>query len=182
MRSRLAAFAIAVVATLAAPASASVIGLQAERINGLPQVYELDNGNFLGLWRFNNRERINPGAGDVTISSAEEILEGFIRGRDRIVAFYNGETPVNPGVPEFTAIVWGFTIADNALVRRSLWIEWTGGVIRYEQPNGRMSGMNSRRITRDGDPLSVVPTPAALPLLLVGLGALGLATRRRRTA
>jgi hypothetical protein len=181
MKIRLAAIAFAVAAALAAPAGASVIGLQVDRSEGR-QVYALDNGNFLGLWRFNNRERINPSAGAVTISSAEDILAGFFRGRDRIVGFYNGATPVNPGAAEFSPIVFGFTIDDNALLPQSLWIEWTGGVIRYRQPNDRVAGMNSRRITRDGDPLAVVPTPAALPLLLAGLGALGFAARRRKAA
>ena len=183
MKIRLAAIALAVATALAAPAGASVIGLQVDRSDGL-QVYALDNGNFLGLWRFNNRERINPGAGAVTITKADDILDGFFRGRDSIVGFYNSATPVNPGAAEFSPIDFslGFTIADNALLRQSLWIEWTGGAIRYRQPNGRAAGMNSRRITRDGDPLAVVPTPAALPLLLAGLGALGFAARRRKAA
>lgn len=181
MKIRLAAIAFAIAAAISAPAGASVIGLQVDRSDGL-QVHALDNGNFLGLWRFNNRERINPGAGAVTISKAEDILDGFFRGRENIVGFYNGATPVNPGAAEFSPLVFGFTIADNAFLPQSLWIEWTGGVIRYRQPNGRAAGMNSRRITRDGDPLAVVPTPAALPLLLAGLGAIGLVARRRRAA
>lgn len=185
MKIRIAAFVLALATAISAPAGAAtvgaIIGLQVDRSEGR-QVYALENGNFLGLWRFNNREGINPGAGAVTIDSMDDILNGFIRGRDSIVRFYNGATPVNPGVAEFTPIVWNFTIADNALLPRSLWIEWTGGVIRYQQPNGRIAGMNSRRITREGDPLSVVPVPAALPLLLGALGALGLAARRRKTA
>jgi hypothetical protein len=83
---------------------------------------------------------------------------------------------------EFSPLVFGFIIADNALLRRSVWVEWTGGVIRYQQPNGRHARMNSKRVTRDGDPLSVVPVPAALPLLLAGVGVLGLLARRRRAA
>lgn len=181
MKIRLSAIAFALAAAFSAPAAASVIGLQVDRSDGR-QIYQLGNGNFLGLWRFNNREWINPGAGAVTISTADDILDGFIRGRDLIVGFYNGATPVNPGAAEFTPLVFGFTIADNALLPQSLWIEWMGGVIRYEQPNGRVAGMNSRRVTREGDPLAVIPAPAALPLLLAGLGALGFAARRRRAA
>ena len=184
MKIRISALVLALVTTLSAPAWAatvSIIGLQVDRSQGL-QVHQLDNGNFLGLWRFNNRNCINPGAGEVTISSADDILDGFIRGRDSIVGFYNGETPVNAGASEFDPIEWGFTIADNALLRRSLWIEWTGGVIRYQQPNGRVAGMNSRRVTAEGDPLAVVPVPAALPLLALGIGALAFAARRRKAA
>ncbi len=157
-----------------------MIGFQVDRSEGL-QIHRLNNGNFLGLWRLNNREGINPGAEEVTVSETD-LLGGFFRGRDRIVGFYNGERPVNPGATEFSPLVFGFTIADNALLKRSVWVEWTGGAIRYRQPNGRAAGMTSRRVTRDGDPLSVVPVPAALPLLLAGLGAFGLIARRRRSA
>jgi hypothetical protein len=185
MKIRIAALVLALAAMVSAPAAAAtvnpIIGLQVDRSNGL-QVYALDNGNFLGLWRFNNREGINPGAGAVTISTADDILGGFFRGRDSIVGFYNGAIPLNDGAAEFTPLVFGFVVSDNALLPQSLWIEWTGGAIRYRQPNGRAAGMNSRRVTLEGDPLAVVPTPAALPLLLAGLGALGLAARRRKAA
>jgi hypothetical protein len=180
MNFRIATVAFALFAALAAPSHASVIGLQVERTGGL-KVHQLDNGNFLGLWRFNNREGINPGAGAVTIGSADDILGGFIFGRDRIVGFYNGATPVNAGASEFDPLVYSFTIADNARLLNSLWIEWTGGRITYQQPNGKRASMNSRRVTLPGDPLAVavVPAPAALPLLLAGLGALAFARRRR---
>ena len=187
MKIRIAALALALSALVSLPAAAAtvpppapIIGLQVDRSNGL-QVHALENGNFLGLWRFNNREGINPGAGAVVVEELD-ILSWFVRGADRIVGFYNGSTPVNDGAEEFDPIVWGFEVANNAMLPRSLWIEWTGGVIRYQQPNGRTAGMNSRRITAEGDPLAVVPVPAALPLLLVAFGALGLAARRRKAA
>ena len=90
---------------------------------------------------------------------------------------------MNPGAPEFSRVLWNFTIADNALLRGALWIEWTGGRLTYQQPAaGRQASINSRRVTLQGDPVTVVPVPAAMPLLLVGLGALGVMARRRRAS
>jgi hypothetical protein len=186
MNMRFAAAAFAILATFAGPAAASVIGLQVQRIGGQVQVYQLDNGNFLGLWRFNNREAINPGAGAVTINSMDDILDGFIQGRDNIVQFYNGANPVNAGASEFDVLTYAFTIANNARINSSLWIEWTAlpnnAPLIYLQPNGNQARMNSRNVTLDGDPISVIPLPAGLPLLLAGVGAIGLMARRRRLA
>jgi hypothetical protein len=187
MKIRIATLAIALATAIAAPAgAASVIGLQVQRIGGELQIHQRANGNFLGLWRFNNRERINPGAGAVTITSREDILDGFIQGRENIVEFYNGANPVNDGASEFDVLTYSFTIADNARLPSSLWIEWTAlpnnRPLIYLQPNGSEARMNSRNVTLEGDPVPVVPVPAALPLLLAGLGALGLAARRRKAA
>lgn len=196
MKSRIAAlvfFFAAAVSAPAGPAAASVIGLQVQRIGGDVQVYQRDNGNFLGLWRFNNREAINPLAGSVTINSMDDILAGFIQGRDNIVQFYNGANAVNAGTSEFDVLTYSFTIADNARIASSLWIEWVAlpnnAPLIYRQPNNNLARMNSRNVTLAGDPVpaaavsvSVVPLPAGLPLLLAGLAALGIAAHRRRAA
>ncbi len=174
--------ALALTVGLSAPATAAVIGLRVEG-GGTQQVYQLSNGNFLGLWGFDNREIANPGKGDVTISAASQIIAGFSGGASRIVAFYNGATPVNPGAKEFDPLDFGFTIADNARLFNSLWIEWKSGTLVYRQPAGGTTSM-AARATRDGDPFAItpVPVPAALPLLLAGVGALALVARRRKTA
>jgi len=174
------AAALAAAVTLAAPAQAAVVGLQAEGGMGPKQVYQLTNGNFLGLWGFDNR---NPNVGAVTISSKNDILSGFRGDTSRIVGFYNGRTVVNPGRSEFDPIVWGFTLADEARLFDSLWIEWTTGALVFRGPVGGTRTMEPNA-TLPGDPFAVtpVPVPASLPLFLAGLGILGLIARFRRPA
>jgi hypothetical protein len=180
MRKTLLAAAIAAIAAFASGAQASVIALRVEG-GGTQQVYRLSNGNFLGLWGFDNREAANPGKGAVTISAASDIINGFSGGASRIVRVYNGSTAVNPGKAQFTPVTFSFTIADNARLSNALWIEWTSGTLVYRQPAGGTATM-AARATLQGDPLTPVPVPAALPLLLAGLGGLALVARRRQVA
>jgi hypothetical protein len=179
------AVVLAVAAMLAAPARAAVVGLQSEGGTGPRSVYQLTNGNFLGLWGFDNR---NPNVGAVTLNSAADILSGFRGNTDRIVGFYNGRTVVNAGRSEFDPILWGFTIADEARLSASLWIEWTRGALVFQGPVGGTRNMQPNA-TLPGDPLAAraaavtpVPVPGALPLFLAGLGVMGLIARLRRRA
>jgi|GEM_PF-6559104 len=170
---------VAMFSTLNANAAA-IVGLQLEG-GGTQQVFALDNGNFLSLWGFDNREGANPGAGAVDINSAADIIGGFVSGT--VVGLYNGANPVNAGASEFDALTYSFTIADDARLFDSLWVEWTGGTLVYAQPNGRSrSTANSTNITRDGDPFPrTVPVSEPTPIALLGLGLLmaGIARRRR---
>lgn len=171
---------LAASAMIAAPAAAAVVNLQVEGGGGPQSVYQLGNGNLLGLWGFDNR---NPNVGAVTLNSADDILSGFRGDTSRIVGFYNGQTVVNPGKSEFDPIVWGFTLDDEARLFGSLWIEWTGGALVFRGPVGGTKTMNPN-VTLEGDPLALtpIPLPAALPLLLAGLGGLALIARRRKAA
>lgn len=155
--------------------SASIIGLVVEG-GGTAQVYQLNNGNFLGLWGFDNREGANPGAGAVNIGSAADISMGFTpSSASSIVAYYNGTNPINVGASEFEVLSFPFTVADNARLFDSLWVEWTGGNLVYNTVTGGTATMGTT-VTRSGDPL--IPEPSALGLMACALG-FGLRRRAR---
>lgn len=144
--------------------AAAVVGLVVEG-GGTQQVHQLNNGNLLGLWGFDNREGANPGAGAVTINSAADITGGFISGAGSIVQYYNGTNPINGGASELDVLAYPFTIADDARLFDSLWVEWTGGSLVYQRPSGGTSTMNGTMITRPGDPFIPEPTTAALAMI-----------------
>ena len=154
--------------------AAAITGLQVEG-GGTQQVHALLNGNFLGLWGFDNREGANPGAGAVDITSDADITGGFISGGGNIVAYYNGTNPINLGANEFDPLTYPFTLADNERLFDSVWIEWTGGNLVYQQPSGGTATMNSTNITRPGDP--IIPEPTTMGLAAVA--SCLLAVRRR---
>ena len=156
--------------------ASAVIGFRVEG-GGTQQVYQLNNGNYLGLWGFDNRGNASP----VTITSANDITQGFITGSASIVNYYNGINPVNVGASEFDPLVFPLTIDEDALGKNprlfdSVWAEWTGGFLVYQQPSGGTTTMSSSNVTRPGDP--IVPMPGTTAMAVIGLGAL--AMRRRR--
>ena len=181
MKIRITGIAFALAAAVSAPAGASVVGFQVDRSLGGPQIFELADGTFLGLWRFNTRNGVDRNVGDTEINDAGDILIGFTD-PDLILGFYNGPTSVNGG-SQYTPLTFGFTLADRQIFPQAVWVNFLDGIIEYQQPNGNFARMNSgSRRVQDGSDISLIPTPAALPLLLAGLGAFGLMARRRKAA
>lgn len=162
-----------------AASAASIVGLQVEG-GGFPNVYHLENGNWLGLWGFDNRDRSGFNAVDVTINSASDLVGGFTSGGGNIVNFFNGTNPINGGASEFDELTFGFDVAEGKRLFDSLWIEWTGGTLVYENPWGGTNTMGSKA-TLEGDPFAdtaPVPLPAAAWMLMAAVGGLGIASRR----
>lgn len=159
--------------------AAAITGLQVEG-GGTQQVFQLNNGNFLGLWGIDNREGANPGAGIVNINSAADLIGGFTSGGGSIVNFYNGSNPINGGASEFDELIFGFSVADDARLFDAIWIEWTGGDLVYKRPSGGTSTMTSSNITRQGDPIAPIPLPAGIYLMLAALASLGFLRFRKK--
>ena len=175
MKMRIAALAALLTIATASTSAAAVIGLQVVRDeDGIPTVASVPGG-FLSLWTVNNREAINPGAGAVTITGPADFLAGFTEGAGSITGFFNGPTPLNALAAEFSPLTYNILIGDNARLPNAIWIGWTGGRLIYENPNGVEETVNAAVV-------SVIPAPAAMPLLLGALAALGFAARRRKAA
>ncbi len=166
---------VALFAFMVVPATAS-IGLVVEG-GGTQQVYQLTNGNFLGLWGFDNR---GAGQSDVTFNSAADITSIFTSNGGSVVNYYNGTNPINAGASEFDALAFSFTVLDQDRLFDSLWVEWTGGNLVARTASGGTSTM-SELVTRSGDPLqNVIPEPGTLAIWGVGLGVMAIGRRRRQ--
>ncbi|SCZ66263.1 PEP-CTERM sorting domain-containing protein [Thiohalomonas denitrificans] len=170
--------------TLASGANAAaIVDLQVEG-GGTQQVYQLSNGNYLGLWGFDARNI----ASDVNITGAADITGGFASGGDTIKEYYNGPNPVNDGAHEFDKLSYDFTVGKGERWFDSLWVEWSGGNLVYQFGDGTrtMSTMPSTptlesRLWADGGGNGVsVSEPGSLALLVAGFAGLGLLHRRRK--
>lgn len=152
------------------------------------QVYRLPGGTLLGLWDIDTRGSAPAGADRLWIDSAYDIVARFVAGRGRILAFYNGLTPVKPGAPQLSPVAWGAFVPADTRLPGALWLEWTQGALVYRQPVGRnRSAMNPGQVTRAGDPFALpqVPLQSAVVYMagaLVLLGAAGRWRRHRRSA
>jgi hypothetical protein len=181
-----AAVAISFSAAATTTASAATVVLDVSTVGGLEQTYELASGNFLSLWQIRNTDDVGLGTADITVDNRDQLLAGFTAlttlfpgfPQGTILRLFNGADPVNDGAAEFSAVTFGFTVPQDTV--RSFWIEWSGSSLMWFAPP-RFEVVVGRA-TIAGDPVTPIPVPAALPLLLAGLGALGLAARRRKAA
>ena len=126
---------------------------------GAPQVFQLDNGNRLGLWGFDNR-----GNESAITFNESELMSGFVSG-----------SPLGFLDADFDPFTFPATVEADTRNFDAIWVEWAGGNLVYNfEGNTRTMGDG---VTLEGDP-TAVPTPAMAGLL--GLGLLGIAAMRRR--
>ena len=147
------------------------------------QVYRLPGGTLLGLWDIDTRGIGPAGAERPWMDGAYDIVARFVSERGRILAFYNGLTPANPGAPQFSPVAWGFFFPADTRLSGALWIEWTHGALVYRQPGERTRAvMNPGQVTRAGDPFALpqVPLQSAVVYMAGALILLGAAGRWRR--
>jgi hypothetical protein len=161
-------------------ATPPVFDLQVEG-GGTPIVFQLGNGNLLGALGFDTRSGITTG-GTVTTG---DITAGFTSGGGNIVDYYFGrDAAFNTanGADELDLISGPIDIADNSRFFQSIFVEWTGGNLVYNF-TGKTRTL-SGTVTQAGDPLapSPVPLPAAMWLLLAGMGGLAYAGRAKGAA
>ena len=168
---------------LASGTNAAMIDLQVEG-GGSQQVYQLSNGNYLGLWGFDARNV----ASDVVITGNADITEGFSSGASNIKEFYNGPNPVNSGAEEFDKLSYAFTVEKGDRLFDSLWIEWSGGNLVYQFGDSTRTmstlpsipTLESKLWANDRENNISVSEPGSLALLVAGFAGLGLLRRRRK--
>lgn len=150
------------------------------------QVYELNSGNFLGLWGIEDGSY----ALDFNPSQTSELIDTFTTGSANIVGLFYAVPPSggswegNPG--EFEAFGTTFQVGNSngsSQLVDSFWVEWTGGTLGWAGLNGQTGADESYAMsaaaTLQGDPLAAVPLPAGLPMLLAGLGGFALLRRKQ---
>jgi hypothetical protein len=176
----LAALMVSATGASSTTASAATIFLEAVTVGENLQTYELESGNSLTLWRINNTRATTEVIDDLSELTAGLVAIDFLPfSVSPMLNAYNGPDPLNAGAAEFSAVSFAFTLP--ARTSRTFWVEWSGDWLIYSVV-GTQQVVVPPTATVLGDPLTPIPVPAALPLLLGGLGALGLAARRRKAA
>lgn len=143
----------------------------------MQQIYQLGNGNLLGLWGIDNRPS---GAQNYTVTSFTDLTSGFTAGsQSALVAAYNGTNPINAGASEFDPLTYSFDVSIGDRLFDSIWLEWTGGNLVYNKQLGGGTNTMGTSVSLSGDPLAPIPLPAAAWLLIAGIGGLFAVGRRK---
>lgn len=154
------------------------------------QVYELNSGNFLGLWGI---EDGSYGFDTFTgPESTQNLIDTFTTGSANIVGLYYATPPFSGkwvGDPDpFTAFGTMFQVQESngsSQLTDSFWVEWTGGTLGWAGLNGQTGNNESFSMaasaTLDGDPLAAVPLPASALFLLSALSGVQVMRRRRKS-
>ena len=151
---------------------------------GTPQMYNLDNGNVLGLFGV-----VDAQVGDV-ITLDEINTGGELTGATILNAYYGD--PIGDGawqgaptaftaLPSTGGVIEAMFNATSTSLHDSLWLEWAGGTLVLKRNNGNPHSnftIGSANVL-PGDPLAPVPLPAAAWMLLAGIGGLVTLARRR---
>lgn len=181
MKKLLAGAAVAA-AMMAGSASAATFGWVVEG-GGAAKVYQLQNGNFLGLMGIDVRNSQQTG-GTVAVnptSGSEDLGDSLQTGS--ILNYYWGTSSLNGGASEFDLASGDLDLVDGERYFDAFWVEWAGGNLTFSNGKGGTATLGDR-VTLDGDPISTapVPLPAALPLLLSAFGGLAFLRSRRKAA
>ncbi len=167
--------AASIIATGAIVLSANVA--QAAPVNlvveggGTPVVFQLSNGNLVGLWGFENRVSQGGSAEDVAFNE-QDLEDGFVGSEDLNFFAFDGSDFEFPN-----SVEGDFRWFD------ALWVEWSGdGNLVFNNAKGGTATMGTTLYTGDrfGNPFAEVPAPGSLALLGIGLAALGITRRRQK--
>lgn len=188
-------FAVALsVAGMFIATSASAIGVNPAGGGGQKWIYDLNNGNRLGLVGVQALSNASVGLADLNGAvNAGTALNWYFADTQTTdygtPASFHGQWTGTPA--EFTpffdttiaVLSSGSFAGNNGKLFDALWVEWGGGNLTFSNGTGGTNGFGAGdAATLQGDPLAPVPVPAALPLLLAGLGALVAVKRRRKAA
>ena len=167
-----------------ASAQAAVVNVAVEG-GGTPVVYQLDNGNLLGLLGFDAR-----GAdGDNVVNlpnfefSIADITGLITSGGSQVAGYYFGPNfPTSALQNSAVGSSYVFSVADEARLFDSLWVEWSGdSSLVFGKAFGGGTTTLGNTVTQLGAaPIGgAVPEPSTWALLILGFGAIGGAMRRR---